>query len=179
MSDIPEQEGNDLPIKKTRKINPNGKKRGPKPKPVNKKIRVREVPDVPDEPGELSYEDNSQVKSEQEICEYSEVTIMEVTDEPRAFPLNNGVNTPIWVIRGHKVIIPSNYLKTLDEINSIQLLRHEPINNGSDFREYHVPLMKFPYMVHRTGLTYRDYREMLDKFKTMKDPWDKATNQSR
>lgn len=181
MSEVPGQESSAPKPKKTRKVNPNGKKRGPKPKPVTKKIRVREFPD--EEPGDasggLTYETPKPIKTFQETCEYVEVTIMEATDEPREVSLNNGCNTPITIIRGHKCIIPKPYVDTLDEINKIELLKHEPMNNGSDYREYTVPLMRFPYMIHRSGLTYADYRKQMDHFKTLKDPWDKAANQNR
>ena len=98
MSDIPEQEENTPQPKKTRALSPNGKKRGPKPKPVNKKIRVRVREDLieDDEPVEtgnsLSYEPPRRAISEDEKCEYVELTIMEQTDEPRECFFNNGVN---------------------------------------------------------------------------------------
>lgn len=177
MTDIPEQDNTPIPEKKTRKVNPNGKKRGPKPKIVTKKIRVREM-ETDDEPVKVVQSDN-RILTFQESCEYVEITVMESTDEPREVALNNGCNTPITIIRGHKCIIPKPFVDTFDEVNSIQLLKHEPINNGADYREYTVPMMKFPYMIHRRGLTYDDYRKQLEHFKTLRDPWDKAQNANR
>ena len=171
MSDIPEHEDHFEPPKKTRKVNPGGKKRGPKPKPVNKKIPVRELEQPLDE--DVLVVDEG-YKSPQELIEYMEVTIMEQTDEPRECFFNNGVLSPVWCIRGHKVILPKSYVDVMDEINKIQLLKHEPIDNGADFREYYVPLMRFPYMLHRSGLTFADYRAQFEKQKGMKDPWNKA-----
>ena len=75
MSDIPEQEVNAPEPKKTRAVKPGGAKRGPKPKPVNKKIRVRVREDLieDDEPVEtgnsLSYEPPRRAISEDEKCE--------------------------------------------------------------------------------------------------------------
>lgn len=169
--DFPDQEEKTPAAKKTRKVNPNGKKRGPKPKPVTKKRPVRELP-LEGTPQMVETPDGK-VLTFQETCEYVEVTVMEQTDEVREIPMNNGVNNPIWFIRGHKTIIPKPYLDMMDEINAIKLLKHEPINHGADFREYTVNLMKFPYMVHRTGLTYADYRAQFDKTKGLKDPWMK------
>jgi len=182
MSEVPEQESSAPEPKKTRAVKPGGAKRGPKPKPVNKKIRVRVREDLieDDEPVEtgnsLSYEPPRRAVSEDEKCEYVELTIMEQTDEPRECFFNNGVNSPLTVIRGHKIIIPYNYVITMDEINSIKLLKHEPID-GSNFREYYQPLMRFPYMIHRRGLTYQDFRDQMERFKKMPDPWDKARGQ--
>jgi len=169
MSDIPEHEEHFEPPKKTRKVNPGGKKRGPKPKPVTKKIPVREL--------EQDTEDAAPVaepyRSPQELAEYVEITVMEQADEPRECFFNNGVLNPIWFIRGHKVIIPYSYVMTMDEINAIKMLRHEPID-GTQFREYYQPLMRFPYIIHRRGLTFKDYLDQLDRFKKLPDPWDKA-----
>ena len=169
---MPDHDENGLPPKKTRKVNPNGKKRGPKPKIVTKKRPVAEGP-LEGTP-QMVTTPSGNVLTFQESCEYVELTVMEQTDEPREISMNNGVNNPIWFIRGHKTIIPTPYLWEMDEINSIQLLKHEPINHGADFRAYTVNLMRFPYMVHRTGLTYADYREQFDKSKGLKDPWSKA-----
>lgn len=178
MSDVPEQESSAPEPKKTRKVNPNGKKRGPKPKPVNKKIRVRVMDEDTDGPlpeigNSLSYETPKRALTFDETCEYVEITVMEDPSEPREIPMNNGCNRPITFIRGHKCIIPKPYVDTMDEINSIKLLRHEPID-GTSFKEYYVPLMKFNYIIHRSGLTYADYKAQMDRFKTMPDPWDKA-----
>lgn len=174
MSDVPEQESSAPEPKKTRKVNPNGKKRGPKPKPVNKKIRVRNMDeeDMP-LPSALSYETPQTVLGADESSEYVEVTVMEQSDEPRECFFNNGVNRPLTFIRGHKVIIPYCYVQIMDEVNSIKLLRHEPID-GSNFREYYQPLMRFPYIMHRRGLTFKDFLDQMERFKKLPDPWDKA-----
>lgn len=159
----------EAPVKKTRKVKPGGKKRGPKPKTVTKQIRVREMPFHEEEPQETI----QQAKSFQETCEYVEITVMEDPSESREISMNNGCNLPITFIRGHKCIIPKPYVDTLDEINRIQLLKHEPLD-GSSFKEYYVPLMKFNYIIHRSGLTYADYKAQMDRFKTLPDPWDKT-----
>jgi hypothetical protein len=173
MSENTEREESALPEKKTRKVNPNGKKRGPKPKPVTKKIRVRNMDEEQPLPSALTYEAPQVVVTEDERCEYVEVTVMEATDEPRECFFNNGVNRPLTFIRGHKVIIPYNYVITMDEVNAIKLLKHEPID-GANFREYYQPLMRFPYMIHRRGLTFKDFLEQMERFKKLPDPWDKT-----
>lgn len=173
MSEVPEQESLPSEGKKTRKVNPNGAKRGPKPKPVTKKIRVRNMDEDQPLPSAISYEKPKVVVTEDESCEYVEVTVMEATDEPRECFFNNGVNRPLTFIRGHKVIIPYNYVITMDEINAIKLLKHEPID-GSNFREFYQPLMRFPYMIHRRGLTFKDFLDQMERFKKLPDPWDKA-----
>jgi len=174
-----ELEPEETPIpKKTRAVKPGGAKRGPKPKPVTKKIRVRVREDlIDDEPAEignsLSYEKPPTAIGADESSEYAEVTVMEATDEPRECFFNNGVNRPLTFIRGHKVIIPYCYVQIMDEVNAIKMLRHEPID-GSNFREYYQPLMRFPYIMHRRGLTFKDFLEQMERFKKLPDPWDKA-----
>lgn len=173
MGDIPEKEeiGAEVPekTKSTRAVRPGGKKRGPKPKPVTKTIRVR-VMDEQENPlppvGEVKKE-----KTFNETCEYVEITVMPQEGDHPQVSFNNGCNFPITFIRGHKCIIPKPYVDTMDEINAIQLLKHEAID-GARFREYHVPLMKFPYIIHRSGLTYADFKKQQDHYKTLKDPWD-------
>lgn len=175
MSDVPEQEGSAPEPKKTRKFNPNGKKRGPKPKPVNKKIRVRvmdeDVTPLPEAGGELSYEKPKRALTFNETCEYVEITVMPQEGDHPQISFNNGCNFPITFIRGHKCIIPKAYVDTMDEINGIQVLKHEQID-GTRFREYYVPMMRFPYIIHRSGLTYADFKKQQDHYKTLKDPWD-------
>lgn len=175
--DHPEQEEKAIPapkVKKTRAVNPNGKKRGPKPRAVTKKIRVRNMDeeDMP-LPSATAYEPAKAVQSADDTSEYAEVTVMEATDEPRECFFNNGVNRPLTFIRGHKVIIPYCYVQIMDEVNAIKLLRHEPID-GSNFREYYQPLMRFPYILHRRGLTFKDFLDQMERFKKLPDPWDKA-----
>lgn len=173
MGDIPEKEGieQEAPAKakNSRTVKPGGKKRGPKPKAVTKKIRVR-VMDEDENP--LPPVDRPEVeKSFNETCEYVEITVMPQEGDHPQVSFNNGCNFPITFIRGHKVIIPRPYVDTMDEINKIQLLKHEALD-GARFREYYVPLTKFPYIIHRSGLTYADFRKQQDHFKTLKDPWD-------
>ena len=110
-------------------------------------------------------------KTFNETCEYVEITVMPQEGDHPQVSFNNGCNFPITFIRGHKCIIPKPYVDTMDEINAIQLLKHEAID-GARFREYHVPLMKFPYIIHRSGLTYADFKKQQDHYKTLKDPWD-------
>ena len=175
MSEI-EPEATPVP-KKTRAVKPGGAKRGPKPKPVTKKIRVRNMDEEEMPlPSALSYELPKQAQSADEGSEYAEITVMEASDEPRECFFNNGVNRPLTFIRGHKVIIPYGYVQCMDEINQIKLLRHEPID-GSNFREYYQPLMRFPYILHRRGLTFKDFLDQMERFKKLPDPWDKARSQ--
>ena len=170
---IPEQEAKaekvTLPVKKTRTVKPGGKKRGPKAKPVTKTIRVRDMeeetprPTYPPEP--------TRVLSFDELCEYVEITVMEDPSDGREVTMNNGCNRPLVFIRGHKCIIPKPYLDTLTEINAIPLLKHEFSPDGSQVTEYNVPLLKYNFIVHRTGLTYADYDAQMKRFKELKDPW--------
>jgi len=185
MSDIHNGTGSEgeqeIKPKKTRRVKPGGAKRGPKPKPVTKKIRVRNM-DEEDMPlpskkeydaSALSYEAPQRVISADESSEYVEITVMEQSDEPRECFFNNGVNRPLTFIRGHKVIIPYCYVQIMDEVNAIKLLKHEPID-GANFREYYVPLMRFPYIIHRRGLTFKDFLDQMERFKKLPDPWDKT-----
>lgn len=173
MGDIPEKEEKAVEAaekpKTSRAVKPGGKKRGPKPKPVNKRIRVR-VMDEDENPLPEAVHDEP-TKSFNETCEYVEITVMPQEGDHPQISFNNGVNFPITFIRGHKCIIPKPYVDTMDEINAIQLLKHEAID-GSRFREYYVPLTKFPYIIHRSGLTYADFKKQQDHYKTLRDPWD-------
>lgn len=180
MSDLPERdnasENEAKPVKKSRTVNPGGKKRGPKPRPVNKKIRVRDMEEhetpLP-EPIRTNDPIPARPLSYEEQCEYVEITVMEDPSESREVVMNNGMNRPITFIRGFKCIIPMPYVWTMDEINKIQVLKHEPID-GSSFREYYVPMMRFNYIIHRKGLTYLDYKAQMDSFKLLRDPWSKV-----
>ena len=178
MGDIPEKEEKTLEVpekaKTSRAVKPGGKKRGPKPKPVTKKIRVRVMDEHENPLPEVGQSEKP--KTFDETCEYVEITVMPQEGDHPQVSFNNGCNRPITFIRGHKCIIPAPYVDTMDEINSIQLLKHEALD-GARFREYYVPMQKFPYIIHRRGLTYADFRKQQDHYKTLKDPWDmKSSN---
>ena len=201
------------PGKKTRKVNPGGKKRGPKPKAVNRDIRVRvmdehtnPLPPAEDglaytvetiyyngETGEKCEKDSDchvavkhvyrdkktgRVLSPMEYSEYVEVTIMPDPEAGKEVPFNDGAHNPMTVIRGHKVIIPIAYKNVMDTNNNQEILRHEPLKDG-DFSPYYAKLMGYNYQLHRSGLTYTDFKDQIERFKKLHDPWDKKSNLMR